>query len=127
MFFHLPSLVVIHHSSAGVGEGDLLFLAPTKTTAGQKQKKILAGLTKDLILLSYTFFSLILLLLLYSKPDVCASLTTSRLFGLGDLPRSVSEHSSDHYLLKDMGLGHVSLLPLCMLLLMSRKPYFLER
>lgn len=63
---------------------------------------------------------------MYSKPDVCASLTTSRLFGLGDLPRSVLERSSDHYLLEDMTLGHVSLLPLCMLLLMSRKPYFLE-
>lgn len=45
-----------YHSSAGVGEGDLLFLAPTKNTAGQNQIKILAGLKKGLILLNYIFF-----------------------------------------------------------------------
>lgn len=47
MFLHLPNLVMLHHSSAGVGEGNLFFLAPTKTTAGQKQIKILVGLTKS--------------------------------------------------------------------------------
>lgn len=89
MFLHLPNLVMLHHSSAGVGEGDPFFLGPTKTTAGQKQIKILAGLRKDLILL--IFFSLVVLLLLYSKPDDWASLTIPRLLGLGDLPRSLLE------------------------------------
>lgn len=60
MFLHLPNLVMLsmlrYHSSAGVGEGDLLFLAPTKNTAGQNQIKILAGLKKGLILLNYIFF-----------------------------------------------------------------------
>lgn len=56
MFFHLPNLVMLHHNSVGVGEGDLFFLAPTKTIAGQNQIKILAGLKKDLILLNYNFF-----------------------------------------------------------------------
>lgn len=108
MFLNLRNLVVLHHSSAGVGEGDLLFLAATKTTAGQNQIKILSGLKKLLISLNYTFFPLIVLLLLYSKPNICSSLTTPRLFGLGDLPSSVLECSSDRYLLEDMRPGHVS-------------------
>lgn len=49
---------MLHHSSAGVGDGDLFFLAPTETTAGQNQIKILAGLKNDLILLNYIFFCL---------------------------------------------------------------------
>lgn len=117
---------MLHHSRAGVGEGDLLFLAPTKTSAGQNQIKILAGLKKDLISLNNNFCSLIILLLSFSKPDVCASMTIPRLFALGDLPRSVLECLSDHYLLGDMRTGHVSLSPLSVLLLMSKKPYFLE-